>query len=132
MSNATARPDLSGLLIQQPGTYGIYLIVNGTKRLIPDPDTLKRLFIHNPTIIPWDVPSVESGPMLSVGAVLVRADGFANTYVVTNGVRWFIPSDAVFNRYQFNRANVVVVPAIVINSVPPGPDLEMPTPQMTA
>jgi len=38
----------------------------------------------------------------------------------------WIPSPTIFGNYQFNWAKVVVVPQIVINSIPDGPQLEGP------
>ena len=70
------------------------------------------------------------GTPLTSGALLVKGDVDESVYLVSNAVKMWIPSETIFGNYQFNWAKVVVVPQIVINSIPDGPQLD--GPQQTA
>jgi hypothetical protein len=120
-------PQLNGLLLQLPGAAPVYLVLNSFRRWVPSPVTLDRLFVPGRKIISdLGIGTVSEGPALSVNAVLAKADNSDRIYLVTNGVKMWIPSPDIFNRYQFNSSKVVTVPSILIESIPNGPDVEGP------
>ena len=120
-------PELNGLLLQLPGAAPIYLVLNGFRRWVPSPATLSQLFVGNPKVIQdIGIGTVSEGPALSVNAVLAKADNSDRVYLVTNGVKMWIPSPDIFNRYQFNGAKIVTVPSILIDSIPNGPNVDGP------
>jgi hypothetical protein len=104
-------------------SLAVYLVLIGELRWIPDPTTYNNLFSG------WDVhPNdylVNNMPMgvpFTSGAVLATSPGGAGTpiYVVTNGQKLWIPSQAVFTQFHFNSPAVVTVPDIIINFIPQG------------
>jgi hypothetical protein len=121
-------PQLNGLLLQLPGNPKVYLVLNAFRCWVPDPATFNNLFVAGATITPdINIGVVSEGPALSSGAVLAKSTDSDRVYLVSNGVKMWIPSPAIFTRYQFNSAKVQVVAPILINSIPNGPDLQGPT-----
>lgn len=121
-------PELNGLLLQLPGAPQIYLVLNGFRCWVPDTQTLANLFVSNPSIFQdINIGVVAQGPAITSGAVLVQAAGLAPVYLVTNGVKMWIPTPDIFNRYQFNSSNIQSCSPVVINCIPNGPNVEGPT-----
>lgn len=121
-------PSLNGLQLQLPGAAPVYLVLNGYRCWIPDPQTYHNLFLSGATIVQdINIGVVSEGPALSSGAVLASAEGSPAVYLVTNGVKMWIPNPDIFNRYQFNAGAIQVVAPILINSIPSGPDVQGPT-----
>ena len=121
-------PELNGLLLQLPGAPQIYLVLNGFRCWVPDPQTLANLFVSNPSIFQdINIGVVAQGPALTSGAVLAEANGSAPVYLVTNGVKMWIPTPDIFNRYQFKQASIQVVAPVLIDFIPSGPNVEGPT-----
>jgi hypothetical protein len=121
-------PELNGLLLQLPGAPQVYLVLNGFRCWVPDPATFANLFVPGAAIFQdINIGVVSEGPALSSGAVLAQAAGAPAVYLVSNGFKCWIPSPAIFTRYQFNSAKVQVVAPILINSIPNGPDVQAPT-----
>jgi hypothetical protein len=81
------RPDLNGYRIRHPnGT--VYLILDGTRRHIPNPDTYNNLFRDwSGIIIDIDIDDVNQGSALTIGAVLARPINGSSVYLVSNGVK---------------------------------------------
>ena len=120
-------PELNGLLLQLPGAPAIYLVLNAFRRWVPSPVTMANLFKGNPTVVPdIGIGAVSEGAALSVDAILAQAQGRAEVYLVSNGVKMWIPNPDIFNRYQFNSAKIQVVAPILIDSIPSGPNVEGP------
>jgi len=121
-------PQLNGLQLQLPGAAPVYLVLNGFRCWIPDPTTYGNLFVPGATIVQdINIGVVSEGPALSSGAVLAQGSASPQVYLVTNGVKMWIPSPAIFNRYQFNSAAIQVVPQIIIDSIPTGPNVQAQT-----
>ena len=121
-------PELNGLLLQLPGAPQVYLVLNGFRCWVPDPATFTNLFVSGATIIPdINIGVVAEGQPLTSGAVLAQASGSAPVYLVSNGVKSWIPTPAIFSRYQFNASKIQVVAPILINSIPNGPDVQAQT-----
>ena len=124
-------PQLNGTLQQEPNTAPVYSVINGLLCWIPDLLTISNLIAPGATITQNpNLAEIAVGTPLTSGAVLVKGDVDESVYLVSNAVKMWIPSPTIFGNYQFNWAKVVVVPQIVINSIPDGPQLD--GPQQTA
>lgn len=129
MSDATSgaiRRDLNGLILREPGQSSIYLVVDGTRRLVY-PVSIPFIFIPNYVVTAWDVTEVRQGPSISENAVLAQANNSAPVYLVTRGQKLHALTSEVMTRYQLNWNAREVVAPILISSIPSGPDLQMPS-----
>lgn len=121
-------PQLNGLLLQLPGAAPVYLVINGFRCWVPDSTTFNNLFVSGATIVSdLGVGAVSEGPALSSGAILARGNASPQVYLISNGVKMWIPTPDILNRYQFNGAKIQVLPQIVIDYIPNGPNLQGPT-----
>ena len=108
-----------GARVQPPGDPAIYLIdSDGTRRLVPDPQTMVNLFGPTPAIIQRPVSGITAGPDLSSGAYLAQ-DG-SKIYLVTNGEKRWITSVDVFYQFAFDAGRVQPQ---TLTALPDGPDL---------
>ena len=121
-SSSQPRPDLSGLRVKAPNAAPIYLIdPEGYRRWIPDPTTYDNLFRDwNGVVVALDVSSVPERPALSRGSVLVRGNGQAPVYLVSNGIKRWITSPAAMDKYYFAWNRIQVLPPVVVDSIPTG------------
>lgn len=122
------RPDLNGRLVQVPGAPQVYLVINGYRRWIPNYETFLNLFPGNATIqSDTGVGLISEGPALSNGAVLAKSSAAVQVYLVSNGMKMWIPSPAIFTLNQFNSNNILTVVPVIMDAVPAGPDIQPPT-----
>jgi len=118
------HPELNGYLLQSDNLDPIYLVVDGKRCHVPDPQTFKNLFIdgtrasQSPLI---DV--VILGTPLETGALLIKADGDPTYYLLSNGMKRGIPNPTILGQYKFDSAKVRSFPKIVINSIKDGPNI---------
>ncbi|MGF6240447.1 hypothetical protein P3T42_002198 [Paraburkholderia sp. GAS38] len=103
----------------------VYLIMNGLLQWIPNPPTYENLFVSWDGVVVSDylVDNVPPGPALTSGAVLSKGDSSAPVYLVTNNHKQWIPDEAAFNKFAFNSAKIAIVPQVVIDYVPAGPNV---------
>lgn len=126
---ASPAPELNGLILQLPGAPDLYLVLNGYRRLIPNSQTLQNLFVPNETVVPdINIGLVSQGENLTAGAALAQSDTSSPVFLVSNGVRMWVPNMDIFNRYQFSVPQIRKVPQVVIDYVPNGPQIEGPKP----
>lgn len=117
----TIRKDLNGLRIQKPGTSAIYLVDEGMKRHIPDPETYDGLFRDwNGVVQDLDIDDISTGDPLDHGATLVRGDGDPAVYLVDHGHKRHIGNPATMDRYHLEWDTVKVVPPVVVAAIPTG------------
>ncbi|HKR15473.1 MAG TPA: hypothetical protein VJT15_25625 [Pyrinomonadaceae bacterium] len=122
-------PELNGLLLQLPGAPQVYLVINGFRRWVPDTGTFNNLFVLGAKIVQdIGIGAVSEGDALSSGAMLIKGSSSVNIYLLSNGVKMWIPSPTIFQINQFNSAAVLTLPQIVVDSIPSGPDIQPPTP----
>lgn len=77
------RDDLNGMLLRRPGRDAIYLVLNGRRRLVPDPRTLDLLFQpETPVRDDVDPDTIDDGGPLVRNAWLVRATDRWEVYLV--------------------------------------------------
>lgn len=134
---AVLRHDLNGLIMRIPGQDAQYLIIGGYKCHIPNMETAYSLFVPNYTITPDpNLNDITTGNPITDGAVLAQAEGTPGKYLISappgplNAPICImgITTPAIFERYQFNNARVVVVPLVFIEGIPAGPAVPPPTP----
>lgn len=124
------RPDLNGLRITPPGeNQPVYLILEGTRRHIPNPATYDNLFIDWSGIyVAIDIDQLPEGPALTDGALLANAaprpgEEFPGpVHLITNGKKWWVTSLAT--RYHFDMKKSRLVPPVFMDFLPSGPDLK--------
>ena len=119
---ATPRPDLSGLRVKLPNHPEVYLIdPEGYRRWIPNPDTYNNLFRGwDGIVVDIDINEIAQAAPLSDGAILARAANAAPVYLVSNGVKRWITSPQVMDKYHFRWDRVYVLPPAVVNLIPTG------------
>jgi hypothetical protein len=119
------RPDLNGLRVKFPNQPEIYLIDRGYRRWIPNPATYNNLFRDwEGIVVDIDINEIPLAPQITSGAVLVRADGTAPVYLVDSGVKRWIVSPAMMDKYYFNWNRVYVLPAGSVDPIPMGPNID--------
>ncbi|MBL7259426.1 hypothetical protein [Paractinoplanes lichenicola] len=123
---ADARLDphtwLSGQRVQAPGGPAIYLVdPEGYRRWIPDPATYDNLFRN------WDgviqdphLGLIPERDALTSGAFLAIAQPRPQVYLVSNGVKRWITSPAVMDKYNFSWEKIQKVSPLVLDAVPEG------------
>jgi hypothetical protein len=123
------RPDLNGLRIRATGEHQpVYLIMEGTRRLIPNLSTYENLFIdQNGIYTAIDLHLIPEGEAVSNGAVLAFAEARPAEEVggpvvlVTSGMQWLV--GAMAKRYHLDLKKARSVPGVIMASVPSGPSL---------
>ena len=103
------RVDLEGLRFRKPGEDTVYLIDQGKKRAIPDPNVYAALFrtwdnIH----LDIDINAIDDGPPVGTTAILFRCYDGPAVYLLDNNKKRLITSPGVMERFQFdwNRIHV--------------------------
>ncbi len=119
------RPDLNGLLVQQPGNAAVYLMFNGAACWIPDPTVLFRLF-SPVNITQLDLSEVARGATLSEGSVVIRNSATGQIAFFTNGQKHYVPNPTVLQEYSF--ANWIELWPEIYDAIPAGADVQARTP----
>jgi hypothetical protein len=116
------RPDLSGARLKSPTAPEVYLVdPSGYLRWVPNPDTYDNLFRDwNGITISTGLDAIARGSDITSGAVLSKGSNSDQVYLISNGIRRWITSPAVMDKYYFNWNKIVVVPQVVIDSIPQG------------
>jgi hypothetical protein len=101
----------------------IFLVLDGLLRHVPDPATYNKLFKDWSGLI--ELPNVQNylvGPAIPEDASLAKASG-PEIYLLIDGVRRWIPSPAIFGRYDFSPAAVRTLSDDALRRIPAGPNL---------
>src|SRR5436305_6451340 len=119
------RPDLAGCKVRITGKTPIYVIdSNGYRRLVPFPLTFMNLFqdhaVFQGVLVAEGVADMAEGPALDDGAILVRGMCSEDIYLMDKGKKRPISSASIMDKYGFDEASVVVVPQILVDSIPMG------------
>jgi hypothetical protein len=118
------RPELNGRRLQQVGDSAVYLVMDGMRHFIPDADTYTNLFRSWDGISQvTDLQRISTGDQLSSGAILARAGNDNKVYLISSGVKRFITSPQVMDKYYFNWDKVISLPTVVVSSIPSGGDI---------
>lgn len=118
------RPDLNGLRVKSPHNTETFLIDNGQKRPIPTQETYNRLFKdYNGIVSDINIDEIETGISLSIDALLAKGNKYTDTYLIENGVKRGIATQAVFNFYNFSWKKIQVIDQAIINIILSGPTI---------
>jgi hypothetical protein len=126
IENALSSSDWSsydgGLFTRTDSLGGIFLMINGQLRHVPNPATYSNLFISSAKVATSDyvVDNAPRGPEITVGAFIAVGDGPAQ-FVITNNVKMWIPSPEVVNKFQFKGATKVA--QILLDFITTGPNV---------
>ncbi|MFI1800282.1 hypothetical protein ACH427_23425 [Streptomyces sp. NPDC020379] len=118
------HPELNGKRVKGINGPAIYLILDGKRRWIPNPDTYNNLFRG------WDgiqsvvdINSIDDGGQLSDGAILGKSPNAPQVYLISNGVKRWITSPAAMDKYDFAWNKIVVLSPVAIGSIPTGANI---------
>ncbi|MGW7363690.1 hypothetical protein ACWGI8_09730 [Streptomyces sp. NPDC054841] len=115
------RPDLNGLRIKDVSGPAIYLILDGKRRHIPNPETYNNLFRDwNGIQHVVDAAAIDNGGPLSDGAFLGKAPNAPEVYLVSNGVKRWITSPAAMDKYHFAWNRIVSISPVALHAIPTG------------
>jgi hypothetical protein len=116
------EPDLNGVCIKGPASPKVYLMDQGLRRWIPNPQTYSNLFRDGNTIyVHPAIGGITEGIPISNGAILAKANNAPSFYLVDQGMKRHITSPAVMDLYNFDGNKVCSVPGILLDSLPTGP-----------
>ncbi|GJE53271.1 hypothetical protein GOFOIKOB_6349 [Methylobacterium tardum] len=122
-----ALTNLDGLRLRQPGRDEVWMIFQGLRHRVADPETYEALFADERIIEHNEVETIAQGPDLHPGSCLARPNGSSAIYLVFGRprlARYFIPTLASFDEFGFSMAKVLDVPPILLDAIPVGPELE--------
>ena len=121
--------DYNGWCIKTEDDDTVYLVMSGEKCRFPDQAALDAIFnsrdIHDGTSIVgrlWTSlgEQMPTGPDISEGAQLMRADNEPGVFLLTNRKKYGITSEDQFNSCNFSWKKIHVYPKIIIDSIPDG------------
>ncbi len=116
------RPDLNGWRVKMPNSPRVYLVDQGYRRWIPNPETYNNLFRDWNGIREFiDVNTIPEGLPIANGAILARPAGGPAVYFLDAGVKRWVTSPDAMDRYHFNWNRVYSVPPIVLQNISDGP-----------
>jgi hypothetical protein len=100
--HAERRHDLNGRRVQNHGENEIYLVEDGFKRHIPDPQTYDSLFRDwNGILHDVNVHTIETGSPIPSGSQVAQAHGEDAVYFVDGYVKHHIASPEAMDRFHF-------------------------------
>lgn len=105
---------------QQPA----FLMINHRAHLLDDRETEIKLF-GNTDSVPVSPLVVEIGAAIGVAYLAQAADAPPpqKVYLVYDGFKRLIPSQAVFEEFAFRREGIRQMPAQELDRIPTGPDV---------
>ncbi|MDZ4871056.1 MAG: hypothetical protein CLLPBCKN_000444 [Chroococcidiopsis cubana SAG 39.79] len=120
------RPQLNGRLIRlNEDSPPIYLVDEGRKRHVPNPQTFDNLFRDWDRLdnVP-DLNEIDDGTAISNGAILARAINTAPVYLIDNGVKRHIASPETMDKYYFSWEEIRGVDQIMLDNIPSGAQIQ--------
>jgi hypothetical protein len=111
-----------GMVAREPVTGGIYVMLDGAMRHVPNMDVMTRLFGN------WtgwaNVQTISGYPVgtpISMDSYLLKGDARVETFLWVDGAKRWIVSPQVFSRFNFNAQNVRSLPQAQVDAMPSGP-----------
>lgn len=140
LSNRFEKADVSAKIDINPNWFNgscikikneapVYLVMNGVKKHIPNPDTYNNLFKDWNQINDggnlgaiWSkiVDSIPTGEPITNGAILIKADNSDPIYLLTNKKKYWISNPKQFSDCNFKSDGVKKYPAIVVDAISSG------------
>ncbi len=123
------RPDLDGLRLVAPGKPDVFLMFDGKRHRIAIPQVYDALWGEVENLVSsFDVEQIAEGFELGEGTCLIRPDGDITIHLLVSPapgetVRCFIPTYESLLDFAFDEGRVRNVPRLLIEAVPPGPEL---------
>ncbi|MFA5358210.1 MAG: SH3 domain-containing protein [Patescibacteria group bacterium] len=114
-------------LLRADGDSKVYVVQNGTKRWIQTEAEFNAAGYHWSDVIVstnvslaayTDAATNTPLPSASVCAILLRADGDNKVYVVKNGVKQWVKTEAEFNAAGYSWSDIVVTPTTTLAAYP--------------
>lgn len=102
--------NLTGTLMQDTKTGGVYYVVDGTKSPLTDKILLETRF-KGKKIIPTSTATLDkytkTNPVLLLDGTLIKTDNFPTVYLISNGLKRPFASEVTFNNLGYSIKNVV-------------------------
>lgn len=122
------RHDLDGARLSDPDSSNVWVVYGGRRHRIESSDVYDALFSEvDRLILSHEIREIEMGPELNDGTCLIRACGTLPVYLITgfpHAKRHLIPTFETALAFGFDLTKTHDIPAIVIDSIPMGEDLE--------
>ncbi|MEI8361043.1 MAG: hypothetical protein WCG01_02860 [bacterium] len=118
---------LTGALLQDKKTGGIYWVVDGTKAPLSDRIYLTTMFKGKKII---KVSSAELNqyqkiePVIYPDGELIKTKNKSTVYVISDGQKRSIESGRIFESLKYNWKNVIIVPDNILYYYPDGEDIK--------
>jgi hypothetical protein len=127
----TERPDLNGARLVVSGASEVWLVFHGRRHLAPTAEVISRLFRSTDLTVVAGVDDIARGPDLHPDALLIRDGETGALYLLTaayeGGVRkHLIPGEPDLALFDFDPAQALVLPTLVVSALPAGRDIAAP------
>lgn len=123
------RPDLDGKRIKRSDSHEIWLVINGTRRLISSIQVYINLFgdVVDGIIDNVDLDEIDPGPPLNEGTCLVKSGDDGMIFLAT-GQKGTLRLMHILNfnsfvDFAFDMSKVVEIPKIIIDGLHKGPSI---------
>jgi putative addiction module CopG family antidote len=113
--------EFNGLRVKIPGRAEVYLVDQGYRRWIPNPETYNNLFRDwNNIIEEITVANIPLGANISNGAILAKAYDHPAVFLIDQGQKRHITSPEIMNKYHFSWEHIYQIPIILLESIATG------------
>ncbi|HEV7643459.1 MAG TPA: hypothetical protein VGO50_05885 [Pyrinomonadaceae bacterium] len=122
-STPAPKTVIDGARIRDERTGAIYLGLDGKLRHVQSGGTMNNLFKDGSVI---NIPNADEFPIgspVTDGTYLAKTPSAPEIYLVIDGKKRWIPSQTIFDRYNFNMARVQMLSAQDIALIASGPDI---------
>jgi len=114
---------VTGVLMQDTKTGGIYYVVDGTKSPLTDKILLETRF-KGKKIIPTAPATLDKytkvDPVLLADGTLIKTDNFPTVYLISNGQKRPFAGEAIFTKLGYNFRNVITASSKFLYNYPLG------------
>jgi len=118
---------VTGALLQDTKTGGVYYVENGTKAPLVDRIFLTTRFKDKPIVrvspeILNTYPTVD--PVKFNDGVLLKSDSFPTVYLISNGEKRPFTDEAIFNSLGYKMENILTVSSKILSFYPMGTPIQ--------
>ena len=107
-------------MIREDGHPDVYLILDGTRRWVPNPATLNGLFNGWIIKVVSGLQDLPKGPTMTNGALLVKSPSSPDVYLVNDGEKRWIINPTAFNEFDFDWKKIHTYPDVMVDAIPTG------------
>ncbi len=119
-SSSLVVPDMDGYLVKMPGSYALYVIMDGKRRRIQSPEVQNRVFQRTCSFYESPFVSLIDLDADFADAHLIAANPSGALYLFVDGQLRHIASPATVGKYCFDPGKSVAIPDVVLASIPRG------------